>query len=314
MPLWYLKNNGKRICPPRRWSRSGLSGTRSNGIRPEMLCRNEVEVVDRPNPRFLCEPSEGGNSCRKPRCRRPWSGPLTFLDKENMVKSGSNFRKLLRNGLAALLLCAVLVLLCALFVDRPVAYSVHDQRFADHLILKWLTYPPDILQACVPVVLAALLVRRVRGPLRRWERVALAACLGLILAEQCKIILAYAFGRYWPETWINDNPSLIRQGAYGFHPFRIGAAYASFPSGHTARTLAVASVIWTAYPRWRWACILMSLAVASGLVLMDYHFVGDVIAGGFVGAIAGTSMILCIDTWKEKSCMQSVPKPPGEKG
>jgi len=240
--------------------------------------------------------------------------PVTFLDKENMVKSGSNFRKLLRNGLAALLLCAVLVLLCALFVDRPVAYSVHDQRFADHLILKWLTYPPDILQACVPVVLAALLVRRVRGPLRRWERVALAACLGLILAEQCKIILAYAFGRYWPETWINDNPSLIRQGAYGFHPFRIGAAYASFPSGHTARTLAVASVIWTAYPRWRWACILISMAVASGLVLMDYHFVGDVIAGGFVGAITGTSMILCLDTWKEKSCMQSVPKLPGEKG
>ena len=52
MPLWYLKNNGMRICPPGCWSRSGLSGTRSNGIRPEMLCRNEVEVVDRPNPRL----------------------------------------------------------------------------------------------------------------------------------------------------------------------------------------------------------------------------------------------------------------------
>ena len=209
------------------------------------------------------------------------------------MNNGSNFGKLLWNTLTALLLCAVLVLLCYLFVDRPVAYYIHDQRFADHLLLKWLTYPPDILQAWVPVVLAALMVRRVRGPFRRWERVLLAACLGLILAEQFKDSLAYAFGRYWPETWINDNPSLIREGAYGFHPFRVGDAYASFPSGHTARTLAVASVFWTTYPRWRWACVLVSMVVASGLVLMNYHFVGDVIAGGFVGAIIGTYMIHC---------------------
>src|SRR5262249_45727569 len=63
--------------------------------------------------------------------------------------------------------------------------------------------------------------------------------------------------------------------------------YGSFPSGHTARTLAVAAVVWIAYPRWRWVCGLGSLAVAVGLLGMDYHFVGDVIAGGFVGGIVG---------------------------
>ncbi len=57
----------------------------------------------------------------------------------------------------------------------------------------------------------------------------------------------YVFGRDWPETWIDNNPSLIRDGAYGFHPFHGNSAYGSFPSGHTARTLAVAAVVWIAY-------------------------------------------------------------------
>ncbi len=222
--------------------------------------------------------------------------PLTFhaqsADREIVVNNGSHFGKLLRDSLAALLLCTALVLFCYLFVDRHVAFYVHDRRFADHLFLKWLTYPPSILQAWVPVVLAALMVRRVwGGPFQRWERVAVAACLSLLLAEQFKQSIAYAFGRYWPETWINNNPSLIRGGAYGFHPFHAGKAYGSFPSGHTARTVAVASIYWLAYPRWRWICVLASLAVGGALVLMDYHFVGDVVAGGFVGGIVGMYVV-----------------------
>lgn len=206
------------------------------------------------------------------------------------MDNGPDFVRLLRNTLAALLLCAALVLLCYWFVDCPVAFYVHDQRFAHHPALKWLTYLPPILQAWVPIVLAALMVRRVWGPFLRWERVVAAACVGLVLADQFRVTLAFTFGRYWPETWVNDNPSLIRDGAYGFHPFHFGSAYESFPSGHAARTLAVAAIVWIAYPRWRWACGLASVAVAAGLLGMDYHFVGDVIAGAFVGGIVGAYM------------------------
>jgi membrane-associated phospholipid phosphatase len=198
-----------------------------------------------------------------------------------------DFQHLLRKTLAALLVCAALVLICYWFVDRPVAYWVHDQGFAGYAVMKWLTYPPPILQAWTPLVLAALLVRRAWGPFRRWELAVLAASVSMVLADQFRASLAYLFGRYWPETWVHDNPSLIRDGAYGFHAFHGGEPYGSFPSGHTARTVAVAAVAWIAYPRWRLACMLASLGVATGLVGMDYHFVGDVIAGGFVGAIVG---------------------------
>jgi membrane-associated phospholipid phosphatase len=201
------------------------------------------------------------------------------------MNNGLNFAQLLRRTLVALFLCAALVALCYFFVDRPVAFFVHNHRFADDRVLKWVTYLPPALQTCVPLLLAAFAVRRAWGPWRRWEQVVVVACISLLLAEQFRGSLAYAFGRYWPETWINGNPSLIGDGAYGFHPFHHGIAYDSFPSGHTARTVAVATVVWIAYPRWRWACGLACLAVALDLLALDYHFVGDLIAGGFVGGI-----------------------------
>jgi membrane-associated phospholipid phosphatase len=216
------------------------------------------------------------------------------------VDNGPNFTRLLRKASAALLLCAVLVLLCYLWVDRPVAFYVYDQRCADHPVFKWLTFLPPVLQAWVPVMLTALMVRRVWGPFRRWERALAAACVSLVLADQFRDTLAYVFGRYWPETWINDNPSLIRDGAYGFHPFHGGSAYDSFPSGHTARALAVAAVVWITYPRWRWACAAASLAIAAGLIGMDYHFVGDVIAGGFVGGVVGMYTAHCCGLGNDK--------------
>ncbi|MBI3407100.1 MAG: phosphatase PAP2 family protein [Planctomycetes bacterium] len=196
-------------------------------------------------------------------------------------------RRLFRNTLAALILCAALVWLCYLFVDRPVAFFVHDRDFAQFSVLKWLTYPPPILQAWTPVLIAVLMVRRIFGPFRRWERAILAACVTMILADQFRSSLGFAFGRYWPDTWIENNPSLIRDGAYGFHPFHGGPAYGSFPSGHTARTVAVAAIVWIAHPKWRWACVFAFAAESIGLIGMNYHFVGDVIAGACVGGIVG---------------------------
>ena len=200
----------------------------------------------------------------------------------------AELQQLLWKTAAALVLCAVLVLLCYCFIDRPFAFYVHNHRSAHDFLFKWLTYPPPILQAWAPVLLTALMVRRAWGPFRRWEQTLLAACVGVVLADQFRETLSYAFGRYWPETWIDDDPSLIGSGAYGFHPFHNGRAYESFPSGHATRTLAIAAVFWIGYPKWRWACVVASIAVAVGLLGMDYHFVGDVIAGGFVGGIVGT--------------------------
>jgi membrane-associated phospholipid phosphatase len=86
---------------------------------------------------------------------------------------------------------------------------------------------------------------------------------------------------------VQNNPSFIRDGAYGFNFFHGGPGYASFPSGHTAATCAVISVLWIMVPKWRPLYALVVLAVAAGLIGANYHFLSDVIAGGFVGSSTG---------------------------
>ncbi len=196
-------------------------------------------------------------------------------------------KTLLSRSIVAILTCGLLVALCYVFVDRQVALFVRDHDLRRLRVLWWLQALPPLFQDWAPAVLTALMVRRAWGPFRPWERVLLAAGVSLLIAVQFKDSLKYCFGRYWPDTWINGNPSFLHDGAYGFHPFHGGAKYGSFPSGHMTRTLSIAAVVWIASPRWRWACVVATALVAIGLVGMNYHFVGDVIAGSCVGGIVG---------------------------
>ena len=136
-----------------------------------------------------------------------------------------------------------------------------------------------------PLVIACLLIRRAFGPLLPWQKVLLAACLSLIVADQFRVCLGDVCGRYWPATWRHDNPSLIGTGTYGFHPFQRGDDIGSFPSGHAARILSFAVVWLLAMPRSRVLLALLASPMLVSLVAMNYHFVGDVIAGGVVGGI-----------------------------
>src|SRR5262245_21485504 len=201
------------------------------------------------------------------------------------------FSRLFRRSLIAMAICAVLVTLCYFFIDRPVAFYVHDQDLARYEFLdeslKQITFAPPWVQNWAPLVLVVLIVRRAVGPFRRCELVLLAAAVSIILAEQFKDSMAYLFGRYWPNTWVDNNPSLIRDGAYGFHPFHSALAFRSFPSGHTARTVAFVTPFWLAWPWCRPLCVAAVAAIAMALLGMNYHFVGDEVAGGFVGGLIG---------------------------
>jgi membrane-associated phospholipid phosphatase len=136
-------------------------------------------------------------------------------------------------------------------------------------------------------VIVLFAARLAFGPGSKLEWLLFAMAVNLIVTLALESALKPVFGRYWPDTWIDNNPSLIQDNAYGFHPFHDGTAYSSFPSGHTTRIVAVMSLLWVAYPGWRWLSVLVSGAVVVGLIGMNYHFVGDCIAGAFLGSITG---------------------------
>lgn len=205
-----------------------------------------------------------------------------------------DFHSLTRRTLAVIVACTLAVVVCYFWVDRGVAFYVYHHDWARFVVCKWLTYPPPIVQTWSPLVLMALMAWRARGPLATWQRALFVACLSLIVADQFRASLGDLLGRYWPETWINNNPSLIRTGTYGFHAFEaasteftVGDDVGSFPSGHSARIAGFASVWWVVYPRCRIVLAIVCLPMLLSLIAMDYHFVGDVVAGATLGAIVG---------------------------
>ena len=168
------------------------------------------------------------------------------------------------------------------------AFFVYHHHISEFPLFRWLTYPPPEVQNWSALVLTILMVRRAWGSFLRWQKTLFVACLSLIVADDFRISLGDVFGRYWPNTWTHDNPSLIGTGTYGFHPFQRGDDVGSFPSGHAARILAFATVWLIAMPRSRTmqvVVIILSASMLVSLVAMNYHFVSDVIAGSVLGGI-----------------------------
>lgn len=198
-------------------------------------------------------------------------------------------------ALLAVLSCPVLVLLCVAFVDRAVAGFSHAAFAGRTGAFDALTHivdplPPLAGLGVAAAGLAALLGWR-PGPL---GRTLLACCLATLLAIALKDQLKYAFGRLWPETWVEHNPSWIQDGAYGFFPFHGGRGWASFPSGHTTPVTAPASVLWARWPRWRALVAVPVALVLAGLFGADYHFVGDMVAGLYLGSACGLGALAVV--------------------
>ena len=182
---------------------------------------------------------------------------------------------------------AVAVAVSYQWLDRPIALFFH-KTVARPETFATLTYAPDPMVPLACLVFAVLGLISLSGrALSRLQTCAMLCSLSLIVAELTKTQLKLFFGRTWPDTFINDNPSFLRDGVYGFNLFHGGRGYASFPSGHTAVTCAVITVLWLYYPKWRPLCALAALGVGVGLIGANYHFLGDVIAGGFVGISSG---------------------------
>jgi hypothetical protein len=169
---------------------------------------------------------------------------------------------------------STLVTVAYFFVDQPVMSFFRDCRLSRHGFLKWLTRPPEVFVLLSPLVLLGGLLMRPFGPWTWPEKAAVAAAISTLFTALAALLLKMTFGR----------------SSDGFHPFHAGAAYWAFPSGHTACTLSVVSVVHVAFPRWRLCWWSVAGVVAATLIALNHHFVGDIFGGAFVGcSIGGTT-------------------------
>ena len=188
--------------------------------------------------------------------------------------------------------------------DKPIAMGIYNlfggRRISTELADRIVAIP---LISAVIFVLCGLFA--VSG--RRFSKfgVAIALCdISVLATIIIKDQLKFVFGRTWPDTWGPGIVSFVRDGVYGFHFFQFGKSFKSFPSGHAAVAAAVLSVAGMLFPSLRAACAIGVLLADAGLVALNLHFLGDVVAGSFVGFSAA---LFTVALWPASELgMQSV--------
>ena len=192
-------------------------------------------------------------------------------------------RQTWRNWLGASLGLVAVVIVSIRYIDRPLARLTGSLPLFHHLFTSGpVSFPILVILASVAIMLA--LGHRFLGkPFSRWMTAGTIAGLALILSVMLtEYGLKFVFGRTLPSAY-------LQSGQYGFHWFHEGAKFGSFPSGHTDQAAAILSVLWVFYPRWRWAYVVGLCSISFALVAGQWHFLSDIIAGGYVGTVAGAA-------------------------
>ena len=207
--------------------------------------------------------------------------------------------RILRRWLLMSLAIAILIVVSVYFIDRPLARLLAEF----HLFRALLTKAPVELPVMIALASLAVLLGgsylAAGKPLPKW--VATGMLAGLALAwSLCltEFVLKPVFGRALPTAYLLN-------GQYGFYWFHWGETFGSFPSGHTDQATSILSVLWIFYPRWRWVYVGAIFLLAFALMLGEWHFLSDIIAGGFVGTVSG---VMLTEIWKTLGAQNQIPR------
>ena len=204
------------------------------------------------------------------------------------------FAVFIRIWLLVLVACAAAVAFAFKRIDLPVAVFFRGSaRVLNPLGTAFGAAVILFLESAVTLTL--ILARLVRGHLSRFAEVLALACLASICAYGINSqVLKPFFGV--------ANPAQALKGATHTFHFLKGSANSSFPSGHMVLAGAFAGVFMRLYRASVWPLAAL-LALAAALLLVgDWHFLSDLIAGTFVGVSAG---ILAGEGW----AVHSMPPP-----
>lgn len=130
------------------------------------------------------------------------------------------------------------------------------------------------------VISAAVLAGGVIGGDRRAARAGLRMLAAHFLAIRLKNAVKHLVDRTRPYVLAEDGHYTMQPGT------RTQKKFTSFPSGHTASSVAVARAIGGEYPGGNPAAIGLASAIAVAQVVRSKHYVTDLIAGAAIGIIA----------------------------
>jgi membrane-associated phospholipid phosphatase len=188
--------------------------------------------------------------------------------------------------LLSLLICTLAVAVAFAYVDVPTARRVYGIFGSVEGVAKGFA-SAVLLSLEAAVALALVITRITRGRLSPFREATVLACLTSICAYAINdSTLKLLFGV--------PNPAAVLHGALHAFNFLNGSSNDSFPSGHMVLAASFAGVFMRLYRASIWPLSALLFIAGVVLILGDWHFVSDVIAGSYLGVSAG---ILAGEAW-----------------
>lgn len=213
-----------------------------------------------------------------------------------------------RNPLASRLLplacssSALLLTFIGLFEwDVPLTRFIRTLNITqtDHLANPWLAHWSNIGdrfgngETLVVISLAiwavGWLIKRSEWKAAGWQSLMAHGIAGII-----SNLMKHLIGR--------PRPKFMHAGTHELSPIT-GSGWDSFPSGHATASFAVATVLAVRFPRFRYAILLVPLAIAASRVVRGSHFLTDVAGGLLLGYLIGA---VSANPWRDwRSSLES---------
>lgn len=193
-------------------------------------------------------------------------------------------RDAFRRWTLALVRCAIGVVVCIAYVDRAVAEFL-ETNVRHTELWAWLDRalrPLDLVIVAALIFLFGCGIWVLCGrQLGGWTEMPLLCAWSTMWAVVATVVGKRIFGRAWPD------PTYVHDHLYGFHFLRGSPHWDSFPSGTATISTAIISVLWVLSPRRRVVSLLIVALLSVAIVITNYHWISDVIAGAFMGASIG---------------------------
>jgi membrane-associated phospholipid phosphatase len=186
-----------------------------------------------------------------------------------------------RRELLIMLGLGALSVVLILYGDLPLAQAI--KSLEGTLLFLVAAATTDIGKAPFYLVVSALAFLLCRYWLRNRLRASQAAFVFVavavsgIAADIVKVVVA----RTRPKLYFRD-------GNYGFEMFKFGHDFNSFPSGHATTVGALTAAFIVLFPRYRLPIAAAGVAAAATRVIIDAHYLSDVLFGFGLGVVTVT--------------------------
>jgi membrane-associated phospholipid phosphatase len=185
------------------------------------------------------------------------------------------------------------------YLDMEIARFFGDILNKDNLLSRYasdlpdLLFPVSVLFTVTSWAVYSWLVRRGRGGscalffhLTGWS-----VPLSFLAKTALKDIFGSINTRYW----------LQHRGQYGFNWFNSSVDFNGFPSGHMVIFTVIILALCRFFPRARHAGAAFLFLLGAALVITDYHFLSDVVAGALLAVLVDASVFNLLFHKKENA-------------